>query len=216
MRKNTSTANLFRKLTQCENGSAVSFELLLVSVVAVVGLVVAMSTVRDTVVSELRDASLSVQNSNQSIAYNGTSGASGSTAGSGWSDQIDSIDGEDVAGVVLGIDFDIAPEDEGSNAELINFIENTDFTFLMQRFGSSWTGTVDFDNGTYTAVSFWPGSYTIEGTIINVVFNGLGFGWDDGSLVLDASDTDNINGNVTWINSISGFVWEATYRLFEL
>lgn len=189
-------------------------ELVLVACVAIVGFIVMMSSMRDSVVAELRDTTLAVQNSNQTISYNGIEGSSGSTAGSSWDDALDVDDGEDISGSVLGIDFTVAPTDEGA-LTLEDEIESRNYRFRMTRFGSTWTGTGDFDNGDFNGSPFWPGTYTIDGTTITVIFDALGGGWNDGQLVLDGSDPDSMSGMITWINSISGFVWEAAYELMS-
>ena len=133
-RSNSNFLNL--DFLRCDSGSIVTTELVLVSVVALLGIIVAFSSVRDTVVSELTDTSLSVQNTNQSLTYNGTVGASSTTAGSGWNDTLDVNDGPDVAGAVVGTDFTGAPENE---TDLESFLESTDFRFEMRRLGFIWT-----------------------------------------------------------------------------
>lgn len=197
----------------CNYGGVVTIELVLVSVVALIGLIVALASVRDSVVSELVDTSLTVQSSNQSLVFNGTVGPSSTTAGSGWNDAVEAGGSDDIAGAVASTDFDVAPQQESS---LESFLESNNFEFNMTRNGFTWTGTGTFAEGIYNGSPFWPGTYTIDGTTITITLNPLGGGWEDGTIELDASDVNNINGEVTWINSITGFVWEAIYELFLL
>ena len=51
---------------------------------------------------------------------------------------------------------------------------------------------------------------------MTIVLDPLGGGWNDGEIVLDASDPFNLSGMVTWINENSGAVWEAVYELFGM
>lgn len=210
---NPNSNQTYFELIKCDSGAVVTTELVLVCVAVLIGLIVGFSSVRDSVVSELTDTSLAVQNTNQSLTYNGTVGTSSTTAGSNWNDALDSNDGVDVAGSVVGTTFDGAPQNE---SDLEDFLESKDFGFEMTRGGFTWSGTADFDNGVFNGSPYWPGTYTISGDIITVIFDALGGGWDNGTMVLDASDPNNISGDITWVNSISGFVWEAMYRLFCL
>lgn len=60
-----------RAVWEDEHGAILSTELILVAVIGVVGLVVGLGSIRDSVVSELADVSGSVQELNQSYSYSG-------------------------------------------------------------------------------------------------------------------------------------------------
>ena len=95
-------------------GFVVSIELVLVSTIAVIGLVAGLVAARDGVVSEMSDVVGSVQDLNQSYSYNGLTGHSASTAGSDFADQLDHCDSvDDEAGAADNcITFSVAPTDE--------------------------------------------------------------------------------------------------------
>lgn len=199
-----------RRLGACDRGVALTTEVVLVAIFMTIGMIVAFSAVRDSVVSEFADTGLAVQNSNQSFVVNGVGGASSTTAGYDYTDELDPCDGEDIANGVLDFSFLEPPQDE---SDLDSVIQAKEYDFVMTRGGFTWNGTGDFDDGSFDGSPYWPGDYTIDGTTITVDFYPLGGGWDDGTLVLDGSDPNDMSGMITWINSISGFVWEAMYQL---
>jgi len=203
-------SKVLRRLRRCESGAVFSVEVILLSVVMMIGLMVAFSSVRDSVVAELTDSTLAVQHSQQSFVVNGVGAASSTTAGSDFVDEVDPFDGEDVANAVVGFDFEVIPFDESS---LDTLIQPKNYRFVMRRNGFTWNGTGDFDDGRYSGAPYWPGSYTTFGNTATVIFDPLGGGWNDGRMVLDGTDPDNLTGSITWINSITGFVWEASYQL---
>lgn len=200
----------------CSSGQVISIELILLSVVVLIGLIVGGSAIRDSVVSEYNDSVLSVQNSNQSFSYFAASSSSATTAGSDFGDASDSTDGEDVADTTPGISFSTLPSDEGDELDLESLLESLDFQFRMTRGTAVWTGDADFSAGDFSASTFWPGEYSITGDTVTIVLDPLGGGWNDGEIVLDASDPFNLSGMVTWINENSGAVWEAVYELFGM
>jgi len=63
---------LFIELAKNEQGAILSTELILVSIVAVVGMITGLASMRDSMVSELSDIAGSVQSINQSYSYTGT------------------------------------------------------------------------------------------------------------------------------------------------
>jgi hypothetical protein len=85
----------------------VSIELVLISTIAVLGLIAGASAIRDAVLSELADFSGATQNLNQSLVYSGVTSSSTSTAGANFVDNSDFCDddedpaGEFEAGIVL-------------------------------------------------------------------------------------------------------------------
>jgi len=75
-----------------EQGFVVSAELVLVATVAVIGLLVGLSAVRDGVVSELSDVAGAVQDANQSFSLDGVVGHNANTAGFDFVDDLDECD----------------------------------------------------------------------------------------------------------------------------
>ena len=73
-------------------GFIVSIELILISTIAVIGLITGFTAIRDAVISELSDVAGSIQDLNQSYTYNGVRGHSGTTNGSSWTDRRDWCD----------------------------------------------------------------------------------------------------------------------------
>ena len=84
-----------QKLWNDDKGFVVSVELVLIATIAVIGLISGFTAVRDGVVCELSDVAGSVQDLNQSYAYNGVVGHSASTAGSDFNDALDFCDNAD-------------------------------------------------------------------------------------------------------------------------
>ena len=113
-------------------GLVVSFELLLVGLIVVMGMIVGLASLRDSMVSELSDVAGSVQDLNQSFAANGTTSTHGTTAGSDFFDQFDIADDtEDPSGAAdNGITFDFLPTEESVSTEalvtLLSFNGNAD------------------------------------------------------------------------------------------
>ena len=97
-----------------EAGFIVSIELILIATIAVIGLIVGLTAVRDAVTSELSDVAGAIQDLNQCYSFNGVMGHSGETCGSSFIDATDWCDTpEDVAGVADNcIVFSVAPTDE--------------------------------------------------------------------------------------------------------
>jgi hypothetical protein len=79
-------------------GFIVSIELLLLASITVIGLIVGMTNVRDSVLAELSDISESIGALNQSYSIEAVANSAGTaaTAGSVW---IDSVDHADAAGL---------------------------------------------------------------------------------------------------------------------
>ncbi len=81
-----------KRLWRDEAGFIVSIELILISTIAVLGILVGLASIRDAVVSELSDVAGAVQDLNQSYAYFGVIGHASSTAGSDFVDGLDFCD----------------------------------------------------------------------------------------------------------------------------
>jgi hypothetical protein len=84
--------NMMKAFVADEQGFVVSAELVLVSTVAVIGLLVGLSAVRDGVVSELSDVAGAVQDANQSFSLDGVVGHNANTAGFNFLDNLDECD----------------------------------------------------------------------------------------------------------------------------
>jgi hypothetical protein len=82
---------LFR-LWKEETGAIVSAEIMLVATILVIGVVVGLKSVRDSVVTELADVAQAIGNVNQSYSVSATAGHHAFTAGSAFTDNRDFCD----------------------------------------------------------------------------------------------------------------------------
>ncbi len=91
---------LFNALLRDENGFLVSAELVLISTIAILGLVVGLSEISFAVNNEMEDVASAIGSMNQSFYVNGVhSDGKGCTAGSEFSDDSDDCDGQwDITG----------------------------------------------------------------------------------------------------------------------
>lgn len=88
-----------KRLWRDDRGFVVSIELVLITTIAVIGLIAGLTAVRDAVVGELSDVGGAVQDMNQSYAINGIVGHSAATSGMDYQDQTDHCDdADDTAG----------------------------------------------------------------------------------------------------------------------
>lgn len=78
-----------------EAGFVISAELVLVATILVIGMVVGLSAVRDSVVSELADVAQAIANIDQSYSYHGIKGHRAYTSGAAFADAPDFCDGTD-------------------------------------------------------------------------------------------------------------------------
>lgn len=109
-----SIRKLTRKLLQ-DHGTVISAELIAVAVVAIVGLVAAFTSIRDSAIAELSDFAGSVQDINQSFTVNAVTSGSAVISGSAFFDATDAGDDpEDTAGTFDNGIVLTAPEDESS------------------------------------------------------------------------------------------------------
>ena len=83
---------MFRKLWNDENGFIVSSELVLIATILVIGMIVGLKSVRDSVVTELADVAQAIANLDQSYSYSGTQGHAAFTDGSIFTDAEDFCD----------------------------------------------------------------------------------------------------------------------------
>ena len=89
---------LLRKLWNDERGVAMSTELILITVLLVIGAIVGLSTFRDQLVQEFGDAALAVSSLNQSYSFSGATVGGFPVAGSIFTDTADDCDGLDPVG----------------------------------------------------------------------------------------------------------------------
>ena len=75
-----------------ETGAIVSAEIVLVATILVIGVIVGLKSVRDSVVTELADVAQALANVDQSIFYSGTQGHHAFTAGAFFNDLPDFCD----------------------------------------------------------------------------------------------------------------------------
>lgn len=108
--------SILNNLWNDEAGFIVSIELILIATIAVIGLIVGLTAVRDAVVSELSDVAGAIQDLNQCYTFNGVVGHSGETCGSNFIDSTDWCDTPEHGDgdAENCITFDGAPADEGA------------------------------------------------------------------------------------------------------
>lgn len=81
--------NLIAALNKDEAGFIVSAELVLISTIAVLGLVVGLAEVSTNVNQELEDVGSAINSLNQTYSVHGSCGHKGHWYGSGFEDQVD-------------------------------------------------------------------------------------------------------------------------------
>ena len=84
--------SLVSRLWKEEAGAIVSAEIMLVATILVLGVIVGLKSVRDSVVSELADVAQAIANVDQSYSYSGVSGHHTFTAGAFFGDLPDFCD----------------------------------------------------------------------------------------------------------------------------
>ena len=80
---------MLKRLWNEEVGAIVSAEIMLVATILVIGAIVGLKSVRDSVVTELADVAQAIGNVNQSYSYSGVSGHHAFTAGAAFTDNAD-------------------------------------------------------------------------------------------------------------------------------
>jgi len=83
---------MFQRLWKDEAGAVISAEIVLVATILVIGMVVGLKSVRDSVVTELADIAQAIANIDQSYSYSGILGHAAQTTGSYFHDQADFCD----------------------------------------------------------------------------------------------------------------------------
>ena len=84
--------NLFNRLWVEDAGAVVSAEVMLVATVLVLGVIVGLKSVRDSVVTELADVAQAIANVSQSYCYSGVTGHSARSGGGHFNDEADFCD----------------------------------------------------------------------------------------------------------------------------
>jgi len=83
---------LFNQLWNDEFGFVASSELLLIATILVLGMVVGLSAIRDSIVQELGDFAAAIGSMNQSYSFSAVQGHHSDTAGSSFNDKTDSCE----------------------------------------------------------------------------------------------------------------------------
>jgi Flp pilus assembly pilin Flp len=86
------------RLWKEEDGAIVSSEIVVVTVLLVLGMIVGLQSVREAVVTELADFAAAIGSINQSYSFAGITGHHSSTAGSAFVDNADSCDAAGASG----------------------------------------------------------------------------------------------------------------------
>ena len=104
------------RLWNDEVGFVISFELMLVATILLIGMIVGLATIREQLVQELGDVAAAIAGSNQSFSYSGVTGHFSSTAGSNFTDLIDACqnaitdDPGDAEPMCIELDMPATPE----------------------------------------------------------------------------------------------------------
>ena len=111
-----SMVKISAELSKDEKGFIVSMEVALLATIAIVGLLVSLTTTRDAVTRQFAEISSAVQGLSQQYSFNGSVGRSSSTAGSSFAEQPDWCDDSfDSPGAVDNCITFSAPSDESDS-----------------------------------------------------------------------------------------------------
>ncbi|MCA9179582.1 MAG: hypothetical protein KDB14_34235 [Planctomycetales bacterium] len=88
---------MLKKLWNDEAGAVVSAEIMLVATILVIGMVVGLKSVRDSVLTELSDVAQAIANVDQSYSYTGVDGHGAWSEGAYFLDANDFCDGGDLS-----------------------------------------------------------------------------------------------------------------------
>jgi len=86
---------LLYRLWNDQSGAIVSAEIILVASILVIGVIVGLKSLRDSVVTELADVAQALANVNQSFSFSGVSGHHAFSGGGAFADQADFCDTND-------------------------------------------------------------------------------------------------------------------------
>jgi hypothetical protein len=84
--------NVFHRLWAEQTGAIVSAEVMLAASILVIGVIVGLKSVRDSVVTELADVAQAIANVNQSFHFSGVDGHCAKTGGGCYEDKQDFCD----------------------------------------------------------------------------------------------------------------------------
>ncbi len=165
---------VFAKLNKDQSGLILSVELVLLSIVVVIGVISGLTAIRDSIVSEVSDVAGAIQDLNQSFSWTGVN-SDGSPAGGSYVDRSDFCDKPgDVAGAAdNGILFDLEPLDEGDAIPIIppnGFVQ------------SEVSGIDSFSNRTLTSIEGTIGDGTIDTTFVTTTDTGRITGASNGDI----------------------------------
>lgn len=137
---------LAQKLWQQDHGIVISAELACIASITVIGMVVGLTSFRDSAISELSDIAGALQDFNQCYIFNATTGHSAATHGSAFGDATDHCDEpEDVAGGFDNCIVLFEPEDERNPISLRFEAEGPDVTPSVG--GPTENGWIVWSNG---------------------------------------------------------------------
>lgn len=86
------TKHIINRFWNENDGAIVSAEIMLVASILVLGVIVGLKSVRDSVVTELADLAQAVSNIDQSYCYSGVCGHAANSGGAHFQDQLDFCD----------------------------------------------------------------------------------------------------------------------------
>lgn len=89
---------MMKKLWNDEVGALVSAEIVLVATILVIGMIVGLSSLRNSVVSELADVGAAIGDIDQSYSYSAVAGHASGTAGGSFADVADFCENGDTPG----------------------------------------------------------------------------------------------------------------------
>lgn len=86
--------SILNRLWNDEAGAVLSAEIVLVATILVIGSIVGLKSVRDSVVAELADVAQAIGNISQTYSYSSVEGHFAGTDGSTFTDRLDFCDGD--------------------------------------------------------------------------------------------------------------------------
>src|SRR5438477_1203531 len=90
--------SVLNRLISEQDGAIISAELMLITTILVIGVIVGLKSVRDSVVSELADVAQAFGNMDQSFSFSGICGHAAHSAGAAFVDHQDFCDHNNFAG----------------------------------------------------------------------------------------------------------------------
>lgn len=108
---------VFARLWTEDCGAIVSAEIMLIGTILVLGVIVGLKSVRDSVVTELADVAQAIANVNQSYSFSGVTGHSAFSGGGNFGDSMDFCDSNSYP-------YDGAQESKCVNVACYAFAEN--------------------------------------------------------------------------------------------